>query len=149
MAVMIAALMNDPDSVFNSSSTLFTIDIWKRVRKESSVREWWLLVGKISFCTFSYWVIEVVKLKLYWNQFGVIKGSSIVDALVYLLHNMFIASELIGTFVQTLFVDYQKAFDPSDHNIIGVPDILRLHDTIHPPFWGLAGITGANGGSWN
>ncbi len=25
----------------------------------------------------------------------------------------------------------------------------RPHDTIHPPFWGLAGITGANGSSWN
>ncbi len=31
------------------------------------------------------------------------------------------------------------------------PNLLKLffreaHDTIHPPFWGLAGITGANGG---
>ncbi len=25
----------------------------------------------------------------------------------------------------------------------------RPHDTIHHPFWGLAGITGANGSSWN
>ncbi len=25
----------------------------------------------------------------------------------------------------------------------------RPHYTIHPPFWGLAGITGANGSSWN
>ncbi len=24
----------------------------------------------------------------------------------------------------------------------------RPHDTIHPPFWGLAGLTGANGSSW-
>ncbi len=28
-------------------------------------------------------------------------------------------------------------------------DHLRPHDTIHPPFWVLAGITGANGSSWN
>ncbi len=25
----------------------------------------------------------------------------------------------------------------------------RPHDTIHPPFWGSRGITGANGSSWN
>ncbi len=25
----------------------------------------------------------------------------------------------------------------------------RPHDTIHTPFWGLAGITGVNGSSWN
>ncbi len=44
---------------------------------------------------------------------------------------MFTATDSIGTFVQILFVDYQKAFDNLDHNIIivklkqmGVPVIL-------------------------
>lgn len=39
MAVMVAALMSDLDSIFNSASTLFTIDIWKKIRKTCSVRE--------------------------------------------------------------------------------------------------------------
>lgn len=39
MAVMVAALMSDLDSIFNSASTLFTIDIYNRIRKNSSVRE--------------------------------------------------------------------------------------------------------------
>ena len=39
MAVMIAALMSDLDSVFNSASTLFTIDIYQKFRKRATERE--------------------------------------------------------------------------------------------------------------
>lgn len=39
MAVMVAALMSDLDSIFNSASTLFTIDIYKRIRKNASIKE--------------------------------------------------------------------------------------------------------------
>ncbi|XP_033759264.1 sodium/myo-inositol cotransporter-like [Pecten maximus] len=46
MAVMIAALMSDLDSIFNSASTLFTIDIYKRIRKTASVKEQ-LIVGRV------------------------------------------------------------------------------------------------------
>lgn len=45
MAVMVAALMSDLDSIFNSSSTLFTIDIWSRLRKNVGVREQ-MIVGR-------------------------------------------------------------------------------------------------------
>ena len=37
MAVMLAALMSDLTSIFNSASTLFTIDIYQKIRK---VRPW-------------------------------------------------------------------------------------------------------------
>ncbi len=42
---MISALMSDLTSIFNSASTLFTIDIWHRIRKSASPREL-LLVGR-------------------------------------------------------------------------------------------------------
>ena len=45
MAVMIAALMSDLDSIFNSASTLFTIDIWKRFRKHCTLTEQ-MVVGR-------------------------------------------------------------------------------------------------------
>ena len=45
MAVMMAALMSDLTSIFNSASTLFTMDIWKRVRKNASTREL-MIVGR-------------------------------------------------------------------------------------------------------
>ncbi|XP_061917606.1 sodium/myo-inositol cotransporter-like isoform X1 [Entelurus aequoreus] len=46
MAVMIAALMSDLDSIFNSASTIFTLDIYKMLRKRASSREL-VIVGKL------------------------------------------------------------------------------------------------------
>lgn len=45
VAVMMAALMSSLTSIFNSSSTLFTMDIWKRLRPRAGEREL-LLVGR-------------------------------------------------------------------------------------------------------
>ncbi|XP_064415520.1 sodium/glucose cotransporter 4 isoform X2 [Latimeria chalumnae] len=39
IAVMVAALMSSLTSIFNSSSTLFTMDIWQRVRRNASEQE--------------------------------------------------------------------------------------------------------------
>ncbi|KAM9319520.1 sodium/myo-inositol cotransporter [Gastrophryne carolinensis] len=46
MAVMIAALMSDLDSIFNSASTIFTLDIYKCMRKSATSREL-MLVGRV------------------------------------------------------------------------------------------------------
>lgn len=46
MAVMIAALMSDLDSIFNSASTIFTLDIYKMVRMRASPHEL-LVVGRL------------------------------------------------------------------------------------------------------
>lgn len=46
MAVMIAALMSDLDSIFNSASTIFTLDIYKMLRKQVSSREL-VVVGRL------------------------------------------------------------------------------------------------------
>ncbi|XP_004082010.1 sodium/myo-inositol cotransporter [Oryzias latipes] len=45
MAVMIAALMSDLDSIFNSASTIFTLDIYQTFRKKASQREL-VIVGR-------------------------------------------------------------------------------------------------------
>jgi uncharacterized sodium:solute symporter family permease YidK len=45
LAVMMAALMSSLTSIFNSSSTIFTIDIWTRLRKNASDTEL-LIVGR-------------------------------------------------------------------------------------------------------
>ena len=45
LAVMMAALMSSLTSIFNSSSTLFTIDIWLRIRKKASDMEL-MVVGR-------------------------------------------------------------------------------------------------------
>ncbi|NXK93808.1 SC5AA protein, partial [Formicarius rufipectus] len=46
IAVMMAALMSSLTSIFNSSSTLFTMDIWRKLRPRAGDREL-LLVGRV------------------------------------------------------------------------------------------------------
>ncbi|XP_038244643.1 sodium/myo-inositol cotransporter [Dermochelys coriacea] len=46
MAVMIAALMSDLDSIFNSASTIFTLDVYKLIRKSAPSREL-MIVGRV------------------------------------------------------------------------------------------------------
>ncbi|XP_051995606.1 sodium/myo-inositol cotransporter 2 [Xyrauchen texanus] len=46
MAVMLAALMSSLTSIFNSSSTIFTMDLWRNIRRSAS--EWELMiVGRV------------------------------------------------------------------------------------------------------
>lgn len=58
MAVMIAALMSDLDSIFNSASTIFTLDIYKMLRKQVSSREL-VIVGKL-------FVVVMVIISIAW-----------------------------------------------------------------------------------
>ncbi|XP_035248819.1 sodium/myo-inositol cotransporter-like [Anguilla anguilla] len=58
MAVMIAALMSDLDSIFNSASTIFTLDVYKMVRKSSSSREL-MVVGRL-------FVVVMVAISIAW-----------------------------------------------------------------------------------
>lgn len=58
MAVMLAALMSDLDSIFNSSSTIFTLDIYKSLRQKASQREL-LIVGRV-------FVVVMVVISIAW-----------------------------------------------------------------------------------
>ena len=39
LSVMVASLMSSLTSIFNSSSTLFTVDLYTKMRKKASERE--------------------------------------------------------------------------------------------------------------
>ncbi|XP_029964409.1 sodium/glucose cotransporter 2 isoform X2 [Salarias fasciatus] len=58
LAVMLAALMSSLASVFNSSSTLFTMDIWTRIRPQASESEL-IIVGRV-------WVLCIVAVSICW-----------------------------------------------------------------------------------
>lgn len=58
LAVMIAALMSDLDSIFNSASTIFTLDIYKMLRKQTTSREL-VIVGRLT-------VVVVVVISIAW-----------------------------------------------------------------------------------
>ncbi|CAG2123188.1 unnamed protein product, partial [Medioppia subpectinata] len=58
LAVMLAALMSDLTSIFNSSSTLFTCDIWPLIRKKAKLAEL-MIVGRC-------FVIVMVVISILW-----------------------------------------------------------------------------------
>ncbi|XP_039249944.2 sodium/mannose cotransporter SLC5A10-like isoform X1 [Styela clava] len=58
MSVILAALMSSLTSIFNSSSTLFTIDLWQRARSKASEREL-MIVGRV-------FIIFLVILSVLW-----------------------------------------------------------------------------------
>ncbi|XP_072312116.1 sodium/glucose cotransporter 2 [Eucyclogobius newberryi] len=58
LAVMLAALMSSLASIFNSSSTLFTLDIWTRLRPRATEKEL-LIVGRV-------WVLCIVGVSICW-----------------------------------------------------------------------------------
>uniref|UniRef100_A0A4W4DUZ8 Solute carrier family 5 member 9 n=1 Tax=Electrophorus electricus TaxID=8005 RepID=A0A4W4DUZ8_ELEEL len=58
IAVVMAALMSSLTSIFNSSSTLFTMDIWQRVRRQASEREL-MVVGRV-------FILVLVVLSILW-----------------------------------------------------------------------------------
>ena len=65
LAVMLAALMSSLTSIFNSSSTLFTMDIYKRIRPKA--RDWELMVSGRIF------VLVLVAISIIWIT--VIQGT--------------------------------------------------------------------------
>lgn len=74
MAVMMAALMSSLSSAFNSSATIFTVDVWDRFRPQASQREQ-LIVGRV--CVF---VLVIVS--LCWLP--IIQGSAGSQLFVYI-----------------------------------------------------------------
>ncbi|XP_043974756.1 sodium/glucose cotransporter 2 [Gambusia affinis] len=58
LAVMLAALMSSLASIFNSSSTLFTMDIWTRIRPQATEPEL-IVVGRV-------WVLCIVAISICW-----------------------------------------------------------------------------------
>ncbi|XP_071156501.1 sodium/glucose cotransporter 4-like isoform X1 [Mytilus edulis] len=63
IAAMMSAIMSSLTSIFNSASTVFTMDIWRRVRTKSTQKEL-LIVGRlfiVLMCTLSILWIPLVK----------------------------------------------------------------------------------------
>ncbi|XP_029803420.1 sodium/myo-inositol cotransporter 2 [Suricata suricatta] len=58
MAVMVAALMSSLTSIFNSASTIFTMDLWNYVRPRASEREL-MIVGRV-------FVLVLVLISILW-----------------------------------------------------------------------------------
>nr|XP_027778118.1 sodium/glucose cotransporter 5 isoform X1 [Marmota flaviventris] len=74
IAVMMAALMSSLTSIFNSSSTLFTMDIWKRLRPWASEREL-LMVGRLV-------IVVLIGVSVAWIP--ILQGSNSGQLFIYM-----------------------------------------------------------------
>ncbi|XP_001362806.1 sodium/mannose cotransporter SLC5A10 [Monodelphis domestica] len=74
IAVMMAALISSLTSIFNSSSTLFTMDIWKKLRPQASEKEL-LLVGRLV-------IVVLIGISVVWIP--VLQSSSSGQLFVYM-----------------------------------------------------------------
>ncbi|XP_016052010.1 PREDICTED: sodium/glucose cotransporter 5 isoform X4 [Miniopterus natalensis] len=74
VAVMMAALMSSLTSIFNSSSTLFTMDVWRRLRPRVSEREL-LLVGRLV-------IVVLIGVSVAWIP--VLQGSNSGQLFIYM-----------------------------------------------------------------
>ena len=57
------------------------------------------------------WVEYFTETQINDDQFGCIKGSSTVDALVEIVHKWYEATDTLGIYVRILLLDFSKAFD--------------------------------------
>nr|XP_025867031.1 sodium/glucose cotransporter 2 isoform X3 [Vulpes vulpes] len=95
LAVMLAALMSSLASIFNSSSTLFTMDIYTRLRPRAGDREL-LLVGRL-------WVVFIVAVSVAWLPIvQAAQGGQLFDYIQAV--SSYLAPPVSAVFVLALFV---------------------------------------------
>ncbi|XP_075438948.1 LOW QUALITY PROTEIN: sodium/glucose cotransporter 2-like [Ascaphus truei] len=95
LAVMLAALMSSLASVFNSSSTLFTMDIWTKLRPRAEEKEL-LLVGRV-------WTVCLVALSIAWIPVvQAAQGGQLFDYIQSVAS--FLAPPIAAVFFLALFV---------------------------------------------
>ncbi|XP_040211727.1 sodium/glucose cotransporter 2 isoform X1 [Rana temporaria] len=95
LAVMLAALMSSLASIFNSSSTLFTIDVWKKLRPRAAEREL-ILVGRV-------WTVCLVAFSIAWIPVvQAAQGGQLFDYIQSVAS--FLAPPIAAVFFLALFV---------------------------------------------
>ncbi|XP_075851516.1 sodium/glucose cotransporter 2 isoform X2 [Microcebus murinus] len=95
LAVMLAALMSSLASIFNSSSTLFTMDIYTRLRPRAGDREL-LVVGRL-------WVVFIVAVSVAWLPVvQAAQGGQLFDYIQSV--SSYLAPPVFAVFLLALFV---------------------------------------------
>ena len=64
------------------------------------------------------WITDITSDQVDPKQYGSIKGTSTVHALIELVHEWKYALDTLETMIRILFVDFSKAFDRVDHHTL-------------------------------
>ena len=104
LAVMMAALMSSLTSIFNSSSVIFTMDIWKRIRPKAKQSEL-MVVGRL-------FVVVLVAISILWIPIiQVSQGSRLFDYIQSI--TSYLAPPVCAIYVLAIFfkrINEQGAF---------------------------------------
>nr|XP_058892641.1 sodium/glucose cotransporter 2 isoform X2 [Kogia breviceps] len=131
LAVMLAALMSSLASIFNSSSTLFTMDIYTRLRPRAGDREL-LLVGRL-------WVVFIVAVSVAWLPVvQAAQGGQLFDYIQSV--SSYLAPPVSAVFVLALFVPrVNEKVSVCVHWELGANPRLMRSLAPQGAFWGLIG----------
>ena len=80
------------------------------------------------------WVDICVKPQIYDMQFGRMAGTCTTDVLVELLHKWYEVTDVTGNSVRVLFLDYRKAFNLINHDIL-IDKLVKMELPAHLVRW--------------
>ncbi|XP_053898980.1 sodium/mannose cotransporter SLC5A10 isoform X4 [Malaclemys terrapin pileata] len=138
IAVMMAALMSSLTSVFNSSSTLFTLDIWKKIRRNAKERELLLVGSWRNVCFFTRGVaascrtvtVVLVAISVVWIP--ILQSSNSGQLYIYIQSvTSCLAPPITAVFALAVF--WRRANEQTGTCKRGDMSALRLEGA----FWGL------------
>ena len=87
------------------------------------------VMSKIGESFIYKWLMVSIEDRIDPYQFGAIKNSCTTDALMLMIHNWFQALDGTGSLIRICLLDFSKAFDKIDHNVL----ISKLRNmNIHP-----------------
>nr|XP_018671853.1 sodium/glucose cotransporter 1 isoform X2 [Ciona intestinalis] len=114
LAVMIAALMSSLTSVFNSASTLFTCDIWMKIRPKAKNREQ-MIVGRV-------FILVMVGISIAWVP--IIQAFSDGRLFDYIQSiTSFLAPPITAVFVMAVF--WPRLNEPG--TILGIESLWNFY----------------------
>ena len=76
------------------------------------------IVSKVFESLVLRWVDKFIQPHLDCRQFGSLAGTCTTDALVEMVHQWYEATDSLGTWARVLLLDYSKAFDLINHDIL-------------------------------
>ena len=80
------------------------------------------------------WVDICVKPQIDARQFEGVAGTCTTDVLVEMLHKWYETNDVTGNFVRVLFVNYRKAFDLINHDIL-IDKLITMELPAHLVQW--------------